>query len=198
MEQRSDEWFNARLGIPTASSFNKLITSTGKPSTQAATYINTLIAERVTGERSETHTSPAMERGTELEADAVAWYELLTDNVVVETGFHRHPDVACGASPDGLVGDGEGCLEIKCPMASTHVANLRKNAVPSQYVPQIQGQMWVLGLKWCDFVSYHPQLPPTLIRVTRDEGFIEALAEQVRKASNIIEEEATKLLEKMK
>lgn len=196
MEQRTDEWFKARLGIPTGSSFSKLITSQGKPSSQAATYINTLIAERVTGERPETHTSEAMQRGTDMEPDAIAWYELITDNEVTETGFHRHPVVACGASPDGLVGD-KGLIEIKCPLPHNHVKYVRANKLPSEYVPQVQGQLWVLDRAWCDFVSYHPQLPPMLIRVTRDEEFIEALAEQVRKASEIIEEEAKKLKEKM-
>lgn len=196
MEQRSDEWYEARLGIPTASSFNKLITSTGKPSSQAQGYINQLIAEAVTGKRPEGHTSEAMQRGIEMEADALQWYELLTDNRVENTGFWRHPDVACGASPDGLVGL-EGLIEIKCPLPHNHVKYVRANKVPSEYVPQVQGQLWVLDRKWCDFLSYNEDLPPMLIRVTRDEEFIKALAEQVRNASQIIEEEAKKLKEKM-
>jgi hypothetical protein len=32
--QGSPEWLEARLGIPTASEFDKIITPTGKPSTQ--------------------------------------------------------------------------------------------------------------------------------------------------------------------
>lgn len=196
MEQRSDEWYAARLGIPTASSFNKLITSTGKPSSQAQGYINQLIAERVTGRRAETHTSPAMERGVELEPDAVAWYELMTDQEVTETGFHRHPEIDCGASPDGLVG--EGLLEIKCPLSHTHVKFVRANKLPSEYLPQVQGQLFVLDRPWCDFVSFHPELPPMLIRVERDEQFIEALASILRETSDVVSRESQKLMEKMK
>ena len=196
MEQRTDEWYKARLGIPTASSFNKLITSTGKPSSQAQTYINQLIAEAVTGKRPEQITTPAIERGIALESEAIEWYTLLTDRTVEETGFWRHPKVDCGASPDGLIGD-EGLLEVKSPLPHNHVKYVRANKVPSEYVPQVQGQLWVLDRKWCDFLSYHNELPPMLIRVTRDEGFICKLAEEVAKASEIVKVEASKLKEKM-
>ena len=46
-EQGSEEWLAARLGKPSASSFSKLITQTGKPSSSADGYINELIAERL-------------------------------------------------------------------------------------------------------------------------------------------------------
>ena len=46
-------------------------------------------------------------------------------------------------------------------------------------MPQIQGQMWVCEKKWCDFVSYCPDIKckfPLLIdRVMRDEQYIDAL-----------------------
>lgn len=192
-QQRTEGWYQERLGIPTASSFNKLITSTGKPSSQAQTYINQLIAEAVTGNRPEQITTPAIERGIALESEAIEWYTLLTDRTVEETGFWRHPEIDCGASPDGLVG--EGLLEVKCPINSTQVATLRKKTVPSQYVPQIQGQMWVLNKPWVDFLSYSNELPPFLVRVTRDEPYIAKLAEEVAKASAAVKAETSKLKE---
>ena len=48
-EQGSNEWFAARLGRPSASMFSKFITSAGKASTSADSYINELIAERLPG-----------------------------------------------------------------------------------------------------------------------------------------------------
>jgi hypothetical protein len=138
-----------------------------------------------------------MERGTELEAEAIEWYTLFSDNVVEETGFWRHPNIDAGCSPDGLIRD-EGLVEIKSPLASTHIAYLRKNAVPSQYIPQVQGQLWVMqDREWCDFVSYHPELPPMCIRVNRDDEFIKALEEQVFLATEQVKAEAKKLKEKM-
>jgi len=41
-EQGTPEWLQARLGVPSASSYAKLVTTTGKSSAQAEAYINQL------------------------------------------------------------------------------------------------------------------------------------------------------------
>jgi len=82
LEQGSDEWLAARLGIPTASNFSKLITSTGKKSTQLDGYARTLAAETLMGKPEEGFKSGWMDRGTELEPMARAWYEFQTDIVI--------------------------------------------------------------------------------------------------------------------
>jgi len=53
IEQGSERWLQARLGIPTASAFDKIVTSTGKASTQSNAYMNKLLAEWLTGRPSE-------------------------------------------------------------------------------------------------------------------------------------------------
>ena len=111
VEQGSEEWLRARLGVPTASCYSKLITTQGKRSAQAEGYINELIGQRITGEIPETFKSEAMERGNELEPQARAYYELVTDNDVEEVGLILN-DIGAGCSPDGLIGD-DGGLEIK-------------------------------------------------------------------------------------
>ena len=107
VEQGSEEWLRARLGVPTASCYSKLITSQGKSSAQAEGYINELIGQRITGEIPETFKSDAMERGNELEPQARAYYELVTDNNVEEVGLIIN-EIGAGCSPDGLVGDDGG------------------------------------------------------------------------------------------
>ena len=194
MEQRSDEWFKARLGRPTGSSYSKLITSQGKPSTSAQAYINQLIAERLTGTRHEIKTTDAMQRGIEMEADAVAWYEFEREVDVVDAPFVLHADLDTGASPDGFVGD-DGLLEIKCPSDHTHVKYLRAGKLPAEYKPQVMGQLWVTGRSWCDFLSYHPTMPKLLIRVERDHEYIGLLEAEVRKAVETIANEVKKLKE---
>ena len=171
-EQRSPEWFAARLGVPSASQFGKIITPTGKRSTQADGYLNRLVAEILTGKSDQQEPNDAMLRGTELEPEARAYYELI-GGTVEEVGFCLHDD-GFGCSPDGLVGD-TGLLEIKCPLPHTHVEYLREGVLPGLYVPQVQGQLLVTGRVWCDFLSYHPDMRPLLIRVERDEKFIQAL-----------------------
>lgn len=193
-EQGTDEWFQARLGCPSGSGFAKLITATGKSSTSADTYINELIAELVIGEQQHITPNEWMIRGTELEPDARAFYEFERDVQVQEVGFCKHDSMECGISPDGLVGD-DGGIEIKCPKASTHIKYLRNQQLPTEYKAQVQGALWITGREWWDFLSYHPSLPPFLIRVLPDQKYIEALANEVTFACDIIERETKKIKE---
>jgi hypothetical protein len=190
-EQGSQEWLESRLGRPTASNFGKLLTPTGKASSSADSYINELIAQKITGELPEFYTNSAMERGNELEPAAKALYELSNDVEVVEVGLCLHDTLECGASPDGLVGD-DGGIEIKCPLPHTHVAYLRDGKIPSKYIPQVQGCLWITGREWWDFMSYHPAMEDLIVRVYRDEEYIKLLAAAVTSAVETIETQSQK------
>jgi len=189
-EQGSQEWFNARLGVPSASSYKKLITSTGKKASTFKDYCYELAVERLTGERTEIYTSKHMERGTELEPDARAFFGLYTDLDVEEVGFVLEDDGRFGCSPDGLI-EGSG-LEIKCPMAKTHIKYLDENRCPPEYYAQVQGCMLVTDRQEWKFMSYHPDLKPFIITVQRDEEFIDKLKQTLIEA----DKEITYLLEK--
>jgi hypothetical protein len=190
-EQGSQEWLESRLGRPTASNFSKLLTPTGKPSSSADAYINELIAQKITGELPEFYTNDAMARGNELEPAAKTLYELTNDVEVVEVGLCLHDTLECGASPDGLVGD-DGGIEIKCPLPHTHVSYLRDGKLPTKYIPQVQGCLWITGRQWWDFMSYHPSMQDLIVRVYRDEAYIKKLADAVTSAVEIIETETLK------
>ena len=173
-EQGTPEWFEARCGIPTASCFNKIITSTGAKSKQSGKYLNQLAGESIVGVQ-ESYTSPAMETGKEREAAARSLFEMLRDVDVQEVGLCYKDDkktVSC--SPDGLIGDDSG-LEVKCPNLATHVGYLIANKVPTEYVAQVQGSMYVTGRKSWVFMSYFPGMEPLIIDVKRDDDFIEKL-----------------------
>lgn len=193
-EQGTPEWLESRLGCPSGSGFDKLITATGKPSTQAEGYINQLIAELLTGETTYVKKTEWMERGNELEPRARDYYELATGNTVVETGFCKHDQLECGISPDGIIGD-NGLIEIKCPSPSVHVAYLRAGVLPTKYKQQVQGQMWITERDWCDFLSYHPSMPALLVRVERDDDYIKLLQAEVEKACETIQTQYQKLKE---
>mgnify|MGYP003705987125 FL=1 len=190
-EQGSPEWLAARLGIPSASMFAKLVTTKGIWSASADAYINQLVAERLTGEREEVFQSHHMLRGTELEPDARDLYSLISDAEVTEVGFCLHDTLSAGCSPDGLIGE-EGGLEIKAPAPSTHVEYLRGGVLPSKYKQQVMGCLWITGREWWDFVSYHPTMKPLIVRVERDEEYIAALEKCVTKAVNLIDENVEK------
>ena len=192
-EQGSPEWLASRLGRPSASMFGKLITGSGKPSSSAESYINEMIAERLTGRSKPFFTNEHMERGTALEPEAREAYEFITDFEVVETGFILDDSEEFGCSPDGLVST-DGGLEIKCPSDSVHVSYLRAGKVPAKYYQQVQGCLWITGREWWDFMSYHPEMPHLLVRAHRNEKYIEAMAEQVEKAVKTIVEETERLV----
>ncbi len=192
-EQGSFEWLQARSGIPTASEFDKIITPTGKESTQAEAYAERLLAEYILGHPVETFGGNAWtDRGKELEPDAVKFYELNKDVDTKAIGFCTNDEKTMGASPDRLVGE-DGLLEIKCPAPQTHVHYLLTEKVDKGYYPQIQGQLLVTGRKWVDWLSYHPEMPPVIIRVERDEEYLATMKALLAKFTEELEKKRVKL-----
>lgn len=178
-EQGSPEWFAVRLGIPTASCFDKILTSTGKSSASSTTYMHTLIAERLAGRQVDDYTNAHMERGKELESEARELFRFATDLYMPECGFITDDDRTMGCSPDGW--NGEVGLELKCPKASTHVKYLLGGKCPSDYVPQVQGSMYVTVAKSWWFCSYYPGLDPLIVEVPADLDWHKAFAVEIAK-----------------
>lgn len=178
-EQHSDEWFAVRCGKVTASHFAEVMAKGrgGGASKTREKYMMQLLAERVSGRPEESYQNKWMEEGTEKEPDARFLYEWITDKKVEQVGFVQATDDV-GCSPDGLI-DSDGQIELKCPKLTTHIGYILKDTLPSEYKPQVQGQLWVCERKWCDFVSYHPDYKKQQLfihRVERDDAYIELLA----------------------
>lgn len=198
MEQRSDEWFAARLGKVTASKVADVIakTKTGY-SASRENYMAQLICERMTGQKQESFTNTAMEWGTATEPLARAAYEAHANVLVNEVGIIDHPFLPmCAASPDGLV-DIDGMLEIKCPNTATHFDTLLTGSVPAKYIAQMQWQMACASRLWVDFVSFDPRAPEGLQffvkRVDRDDAYIQGLEAEVHKFLTELEQRIEKL-----
>ena len=199
IEQRSDLWFQARIGKVTASRVADVLakTKTGYSATRD-NYMAQLVCERLTGEKGESFTNAAMQHGTDTEPLARAAYESLKDVLVDEVGFVPHPTIEmAGASPDGLVGD-DGLLEIKCPNTATHIDTLLTQTVPSKYNTQMQFQMACTGRLWCDFVSFDNRLPEELQlfvkRVPRDDVFIKQTEDAIVKFLAELDDKINKLM----
>lgn len=175
--QHSEEWFRARWGIPTASEFDRIITTAGELSKQSKKYLYEIIGQRlVEYQHEESYQSPAMLRGTILEPEARELYKVINNVEVEEVGLCLQDDGLYGASTDGMI-PSEGSLEIKCPNLSTHIEYLIKGDLPTAYFQQIQGQMLVTGFDWVDFMSYYPGVKPFIFRVYRDDQFLNKLHE---------------------
>jgi len=178
-EQGSQEWLDARLGIPTASQFHRIITpKTMRLSSSAEGYVHELLAEELLGHPIDEGESQFMTRGSDLERSAFEFYEFNRDIETERVGFIVRDDGLVGCSPDRLVGE-DGGLEIKCPSAKVHVSYMLSAAVDPQYKCQVQGALWLTGRAWWDWLSYNPELPAVRVRFTRDEEFIALLARAV-------------------
>jgi hypothetical protein len=175
--QGSQEWLQARLGIPTASSFDKILSPKKlQPSTQAIPYRNQLVAEWLLGYPLELGNNNGwMDRGTGMEAEARAWYELRHDVDVDMVGFILRDDEKVGGSPDALVGD-DGGVDFKCPGIHTHIGYvIDPKQLAEKYHAQMQGYLYLTERAWWDIVSYHPVLPKVEVRIERDDKYIGAL-----------------------
>jgi len=202
MDQRTDEWFAARLGKVTASRVADVIakTKTG-PSASRENYATQLVLERLTNKQAESYTNSAMQWGTETEPMARQAYELKRGLFVNETGFVDHPTIEmCGASPDGLVG-ADGLIEIKCPNSATHMETILTQKVPAKYIPQMTWQMACTGRSWCDFVSFDPRFPENLQifieRIEYDPTYVRMLELEVTQFLDEVEKKV-EILRKMK
>jgi hypothetical protein len=186
-EQGTPEWFAARIGIPTASLFSKLVTpKTGKKSSQAQGLIYKLLDELRTGHPSDDFGGTEWTiRGNQLEDEAVNFYEFETGNKTEKVGFITDDNHTWGCSPDRLVND-DGILEIKCPAGWTHIENLLRDDIDPIYKPQTQGQLIISERDYCDWMSYHPEMPPKIIRVKKDIEFCKVLEESKDELSDMI------------
>ena len=179
IEQGRRAWIEARLGIPTASEFSKIVTPGGKLSASRDEYIGTLLAEWALGEQVDDFDNEWTERGKALEPEARNYYRFHRDTEVKNVGLiYRDDSRTVGASPDGTIGE-DGLLELKCPKASTHLRWLALGVVPRQHVIQVQAQLWVSGRAWVDFMSYYPGLPPLIVRAHPGEKMQVAFDEAI-------------------
>lgn len=174
VESQSADWFKMRLGIPTASEFHKIVTPGGQVSKQAEGYAHALLAEMMLGRPLDSVETQYMTRGQDLEEKAITAYEFFTGVETEPGGFVTNGSLTIGCSPDRLIG-ADGILEMKVPAPNTHVGYLVSRDFGKEKKPQTQGQLFVTGREWVDLMSFHPEMPPLIVRVARDEKYIDLL-----------------------
>ena len=200
--QGSDEWRLARIGKATGSRIKEAFATTKSGySASRLAYCTQLAIERISQTPYESgFITDDMTRGTELEGEARFSYEEATGNVVHEAGFVYLDTVLAGCSVDGLIGD-DGMVEIKCPRSHTHIGYILADQVPPDYVPQMTHNLWVMGRKWADFVSYDPRVPKGLdtfiVRFTPTAEALQKHEEEVHKFLAEVDALERKLIEKL-
>ena len=180
--QGSPEWFQCRMGIPTASEFATCMASGrgGGDSKTCRTYMLKLAGEILTGRPTENYSNGFMERGHEQEPDARSKYAFLANVEPQIVGFIRRGD--------------KGALEIKSKAAHLQIDLLDRDEFPPEHRAQCQGVLWVAEREWIDLACYCPDLPLFVKREYRDDLYIRKMAESVR----IFNEELAELVAKIR
>ncbi len=168
VQQKSEAWFQLRLGIPTSSEFSRIVTSTGEPSKSRSGYARQLAAELYAGASLNSWGgNVSLDRGVHLEDDAINAYCFDRDVEAVKVGFITDDDCSYGCSPDALIGD-DSVIEVKCINADRHLEAIlryqKKGDIAPDYVQQVQGQLLVTGRKFVDLILFHPKLPMLVVR----------------------------------
>ena len=148
-EQRTEEWYKFRNGRLTASDLASAINK------NPYSNKNKLILNKC-GVSEPWNPGPAIIHGVKFEDVAVSIYEKRNNVKVYEYGCLPHPDLSCfGASPDGICDPKSKnknyigrMLEIKCP-TKRHITGF----IPEYYHYQVQGQLEVCDLNYCDFLE---------------------------------------------
>lgn len=182
-DQRSPEWFAARLGRLTGSVAKDMLATIKSGEAAARRNLRLrLVLERVTGKSQESDfLTEAMQAGIDREAAAFAAYEALTGDVAIRTGFLAHTSLMAGCSLDGHIGNFGKLLSIKCRQPAAHYEFLKTGKIPGDALAQMRHELWITDALEHDYFSWNPDFPVELqsrvVTVQRADADIPAYAE---------------------
>jgi len=178
--QGTPEWLELRCGKLSASNVKAIITPAKLEPAKNATmlfYAAQIAVERITNKIVDGVKTSAMAKGNDLEPEARDFYHNNFASVR-EVALMENSDVPfpfC-ASPDGLLVNENGGLEIKCLSNASEYFHLLRSpepdAIPLERRLQMASQQLAGGLDFVDFVIYIEGLKMRPIRYYRDEGLI--------------------------
>jgi len=178
VEQGSQEWLQLKLGVASASNFDKIITTKGDESKQLNEYAFQLAYEKLLIAPAFQYKNDAMLRGNELESQAIDEYKMQELTDVDSCGIIISDCGNFGYSPDGLIGE-DGLIEAKCPIEKTYAKYLlNKDELKNDYWQQVQGGLFVSERKWIDLIAFQPNYKKKkliAVRIERDEEYLSKL-----------------------
>lgn len=184
-EQRSEAWYKARLGIPTASEFQTVLRDVNTSKTYNS-YIKKLAGERLTGEPMKHYQNTAMDRGHAMEDEALDKYAFLKDTKIEKVGFIKDTKLNAGCSPDGLISK-DGMVEIKTAEPHILIDIILADKFPAEHVAQSYGNLYISGRQWIDIGIYWPKMPMFVKRLHRNEQYDAELLSAINRANREIE-----------
>lgn len=195
--QGTQEWLNERCGSATGSRFADILAG----GQSRAKYLDQIVSERLTLKPEETFSNWHTRRGNEEEFAAKVAYMEKTGLLLDEVGYIKHPSLKAGASPDALI-ESDGGVEIKSVIPTVQIRTIHSKSYPQEHKAQIQGNLWITGRKWWDFVSFcsgmraglNPGLQLYIFRVERDDSYIDRLEIAVVKFLTEVDQAVDKLI----
>jgi len=170
-EQNTDQWLDCRLGKITGSKLKDIVVKRG---TGRKIGFYQLLADRLAVDE---EVDSAMERGHELEKDALDLFSKETGKKIEQVGLcvsDENENIAL--SPDGLIKRGKKyteAVEIKCLGSARHLEAYFEKQIPSEYREQaIQYFIVNQDLEKLYFVFYDPRItvkPIHWIEIKREE-----------------------------
>jgi hypothetical protein len=180
--QGSPEWFEARRGKITSSEFSKIMAESEERKGRL-TLLRTLAGETVSGHVAEGYVNAYMQRGKDLETEALDWYARTRFADIERAGFIFDPQIVAGWSPDAIVGE-EGAVEVKT--AAPHLLiplleKMGKGEFPNEHKAQCQGgPLWIGRRRWVDLVIYFPGMPRFVMRAEPEAEYHGKLDREVK------------------
>lgn len=148
----------------------------------------------------------AMQHGTFWEDEARKRYAERMSYEVFEVGFIplRGYEKFAGGSPDGMIREEKGLIEIKCPFTpETHQDYLLFEQPEDlkeynlQYYAQMQLNILVTECDFCDFVAFDPRTSASkqlkVLRIPKDEEMCKTLIERIELAKEYQKERIEKI-----
>ena len=175
-EQRSPEWFAQREGKLTSSDAGTVLglNPYQKP--------HEVLFKKCGFDPKPFVGNIATLHGQKYEDEAIDKYCDLTNQVNYNFGLIAHEDVHhngdyywMAGSPDGIAIDKDNSnaepvlLEVKCP----YRRKIKFGKIPEYYLPQVQLNLFICDLKVADFIEYLPPNTMNIVRVYRDQKWLD-------------------------
>jgi len=183
-EQRSVEWFKQRE--------NKLTSSDAATALGINPYQKSheVLFKKCGHDLNPFVGNVATLHGQKYEDEAIQKYCKITGQVNYNYGLIAHEDVYnnkdyywLAGSPDGIAisktdpNSKPILLEVKCPYRRV----IKHGQIPEYYFPQVQLNMFICDLEIADFIEYRPPNEINIVRVNRDDVWLEENLKKLEK-----------------
>ena len=154
-EQRSPAWHRARWGKIGGTGLGKLMGTKASRDKLTDELVGCRLEEFY---QDDSFQNSAMQRGCDLEPEALEYCQDLTGYDFQEFGWLQSDISILGISPDGLTEDRTKACELKCPSMSVFQSYIRLDEIPAEYHWQCINYFLVIPeLEELVFMAYRPE-----------------------------------------